>query len=128
MRKTGCTAPYFTDKNNICTKCTLRKEVHKLFNQTREIFKSCLHPCTYVRGQMITSHFEEYIKAEGTKVLSRLELHFEPAVKKTKDFYSYGSLSLFAEVGGYMGLLLGYSVYNFADFIEYLGQRGIKQI
>ena len=77
---------------------------------------------------MITTHFEEYMEFAGLKTLSRLEFHFEPVVKKTKDFYSYGSLSLFAEVGGYLGLLLGYSVYNLADCFEYFGQKGIKQI
>ena len=42
--------------------------------------------------------------------------YFRRSVKVTQEFVLYTVLSLVAEVGGYVGLLLGFSVFNIANF------------
>ena len=44
-------------------------------------------------------------------------IDFQPWVKKSKEMLSYTSLSLMAEIGGYVGIFLGYSLLNLADSI-----------
>ena len=41
--------------------------------------------------------------------------YFRRSVKVTREFVLYTVLSLVAEVGGYVGLLLGFSVFNIAS-------------
>ena len=124
MEKFGCTSPYFASKENICTNITHSREVIKILDQAKRIFgKRCLHPCKYLQAQFILTEEAGYMyKCKGRKC-SRIELNFQAVTKKTTAFYSYDTLSLFAEVGGYLGLLLGYSVYNLTDIIEYFCQK-----
>ena len=44
-------------------------------------------------------------------------IDFQPWVKRSKEMLSYTSLSLMAEIGGYVGIFLGYSLLNLADSI-----------
>ncbi len=36
-------------------------------------------------------------------------------VKKTIEYFLYSSVSMMAEIGGYVGLLLGFSLYNLSE-------------
>ena len=49
---------------------------------------------------------------------SYLHLEFQRVVKTTTGQYSYGGLELIAEIGGYVGLFLGYSVFQIKFVIE----------
>ena len=46
---------------------------------------------------------------------ARMVFYFRRSVKFTREFVLYTVLSLVAEVGGYVGLLLGFSVFNIAS-------------
>ena len=41
-------------------------------------------------------------------------------IHQTVSYYSYDDISFIAEIGGYVGLFLGASVYQCADLIEIL--------
>ena len=43
--------------------------------------------------------------------------YFEKRVVMSKENYFYSGNSLFAEIGGYLGLLLGVSFLNFASWV-----------
>ena len=48
--------------------------------------------------------------------------YFQPEVVMSKQKYFYSGLSLFAEIGGYLGLLLGVSCLNLATWAAELIQ------
>ena len=67
------------------------------------------------------SHHEEYLgddESEYYLKAGRLELNFQKFIKVTDSFWSYSTLSLLAEVGGYVGLFLGISLNQITKFIE----------
>ena len=47
---------------------------------------------------------------------------------KTTEHYFYTALSLLAEIGGYLGLLLGVSLWHFASWLADLLQERINKI
>ena len=55
-----------------------------------------------------------------------LYFYFAQRVPLSKEHYFYLFLSLLAEIGGYVGLLLGYSLFNLAALINSLIEGKIK--
>ena len=47
-------------------------------------------------------------------------LYYEKRIVRSKEHYFYSGVSLFAEIGGYLGLLLGISFLNFASWFSEL--------
>ena len=47
-----------------------------------------------------------------------LDIRFQETTTISTDQYSYTWLNLVAEVGGYVGLFLGYSVYQMTDLLD----------
>ena len=41
--------------------------------------------------------------------------YFRKDVKKTTEYFLYSTLSMLAEIGGYVGLLLGVSLFNLSS-------------
>ena len=56
----------------------------------------------------------------------RINFYFEKRVLMSEENYFYTGLSLLAEIGGYLGLLLGVSFLNFASWVALLVQRKIN--
>ena len=56
-----------------------------------------------------------------------ITLYFEQRVVISEEHLFYSSLSLIAEIGGYLGLLLGVSFLNFAAWAAALIQRKINR-
>ena len=54
---------------------------------------------------------------------SSLTLYFEKSIQVRKSYIAYPESSLFAEIGGYMGLLLGFSLLDFAKVVEIFSIR-----
>ena len=84
--------------------------------------KVCPKSCTQVSSivsdrQVIYEGDSEsnYLTAEGT-----LKLFFAQFIKVSETEWSYSSLSLLAEVGGYVGLFLGISVNQISSVLENL--------
>ena len=60
------------------------------------------------------TEMEKNVNVENGAVL----LHFNGQVHETVAYYSYNNLSFIAEIGGYVGLFLGASMYQTADLFE----------
>ena len=63
------------------------------------------------------------IKASEMETVGKEEkgvvlLHFNEQVHETVAYYSYDELSFIAEIGGYVGLFLGASMYQTADLFD----------
>ena len=53
-------------------------------------------------------------------------LYYEKRIVRSKEHYFYTGVSLFAEIGGYLGLLLGISFLNFASVFAALVQSKLN--
>ena len=52
-----------------------------------------------------------------------LNIFFREYIRKSETIYTYTALDLFAAVGGYMGLFLGYSIFQLSDLISFIFQK-----
>ena len=48
-------------------------------------------------------------------------------IKTTTEYFLYSILSMVAEIGGYVGLLLGVSLFHFADWLTHLAEGQIEK-
>ena len=58
----------------------------------------------------------------------QLYLYFAPRTMLSEELQLYTSLSLMAEIGGYVGLLLGVSLWHFASWMNDLLEVKIKKL
>jgi hypothetical protein len=58
--------------------------------------------------------------------LGQITLYFQPRVMRSEEHHLYTVLSLLAEIGGYVGLLLGYSLLHAASSISSFLETKIK--
>ena len=49
------------------------------------------------------------------EAVAKAIFYFRRDIKKTSEYILYSALSMLAEIGGYVGLLLGVSVFKIAD-------------
>ena len=69
----------------------------------------------------------EVLRGEGPAgPYHKLTIKFKKQITVTYDQYSYIWLNLVAEVGGYVGLFLGFSVFQLTDLTEVLLQKNWK--
>ena len=124
MTKLGCTSPWGHNKDHICKNQTLGIQAHRLYkdyfswrNATRLV--ECLMTCHTMKLQ--TGNEQEELQPYMNGLASsRLEFRFFEMVTVTNEYYSYIWLNLLAEAGGYVGLFLGYSVFQVTDVLDKL--------
>ena len=75
---------------------------------------SCLKNCQTIR--FISTGI--YNEKDDIGEYNHLTLAFEKYVKVTSSYVAYSGLELLAELGGYVGLFLGISVFQFHEVIE----------
>ena len=119
MKNVGCTTPYGSNLNQICTDEKLAKEAWKIF-ESEHYNTSCMYPCTHL------SNF-----ALSKSPLKRAENGYREVFINAREFIktfeascTYSGLDLFAAVGGYIGLFLGMSILNISDVIS----MGMKKL
>ena len=79
--------------------------------------KNCLDPCGYVR--IFASETARTSYNPNPKVI----FHFAETVSVMTAYYDYTGISMVAEIGGYVGLFLGISFYQFTDVVTYLSKK-----
>ena len=114
----GCTTPFVTKKDNICKNKTDGMKAFKLYKKVTggkfgPNYGSCLESCSFMSIKLITSKEWGTNASEGI-----LWLLFSEKVTEIVAYHSYDSLSFIAEIGGYVGLFLGASVYQIADLFQ----------
>ena len=82
--------------------------------------KGCYRPCDYMDVSF------GYPSIYDIKVNSSLTLYFKKSIPVRESHIAYPTSSLFAEIGGYMGLLLGFSLLDFARVVQCISKRVIK--
>ena len=92
----------------------------KLFKKlkSQKIIDDCLNPCTNLKVRLEKVEFGKVVGETGAKFM------FDQYIRVTTSYVSYTGLELVAEVGGYVGLFLGLSVYHlshaFNTFVQYI--------
>ena len=127
MEKIECVSPFGINKDNICKDPKRSKMAYDLFLEYRDYGRSnkslaCLKPCSFLNIKLSKSNEKLTDKNHGT-----LAFFFEDFIQETSSYYSYGSREFIAEIGGYVGLFIGASVYQIADLVENI-VRKIKSI
>ena len=88
----------------------------------------CPKPCTMFKMQPRTTTYN----STGLGYYASLDIRFHQIITISNDQYSYTWLNLVAELGGYVGLFLGYSVYQLTDLIDFFLQKnwieGLKKV
>ena len=111
MDRIGCTTPYGLELNNICTEQNKSVEALSLFwnilANGKEI-DDCPYPCHFLRTWITNTEYEDKTSHDNGSIW----LDFDKYIKVTISNYSYTGLELLAELGGYVGLFLGLSVFD----------------
>ena len=107
MKLINCTRPFMRNKNHICTDQELAKKARLASWQKQD----CPNPCKYLKVS-ISPGIEMKTKAKW------IMFFFPETIKSFKAYYAYSWLSLIAEVGGYVGLVLGWSFYQLTNFMD----------
>ena len=106
MERIGCTTPFRLELDNICTEQNKSVEAVNLFFNIlangKEI-DDCPYPCHFLRTWITNTEHEDK---------TSIWLDFDKYIKVTISNYSYTGLELLAELGGYVGLFLGLSVFD----------------
>ena len=112
----GCTTPFGYNLNNICTETNESKRAGQLFDELQrkqEEIEECQYPCNFLK--VLVSPLK--IRSEST-LNNAIVLFFAKYIKVSIFDYSYTELELLAELGGYVGLFLGLSVFDFRQVIH----------
>ena len=123
----GCTAPYVKDAENICTK---EKDILIASEIVTNIIKhgahSCNVPCHSVGVDLGAKNYQNLTIVR--QPFAVLELYLLPTALQTTEKLLYTRFRLLAEIGGYIGLLCGYSLFSFLRWINGRFDKKIKQL
>ena len=100
--------------------CTKEKDVNTSYwiywNKITNQQNDCNKPCKSI----VVSIGGKNYNYNKTRNFGSVRFYFSMTSTKTLEHYLYTFTNLFAEVGGYVGLLLGYSCLDFASTIKHL--------
>ena len=113
MERVNCTWPFAKNKNHICTELDSAIKAMQIGVIERKRSK-CPNRCNYIK--LVTIPINRYPKKAG----SFLKFFLPNSIQVHKAYYAYDAVSLLAEIGGYVGLFLGFSVYQFTDLLNWL--------
>jgi len=103
----NCTTPFGPTKNRICTNQNVGKQVFKRYKRIWKQHESkCKVPC---RKLMTKTSFLTDGNSNKSDI-ANIAFHLRDRVEITEEYLVYTGHSLIAEVGGYVGLFLGWSV------------------
>ena len=99
----GCTSPYGPNKTKICPNSDIGLNVTKLYEDTIEKHNfTCLNPCSFLSINAMKTKDNCFTAWSQKK--SYINILFQETIKVTTGYYLYNGLTLFAQIGGYIGL------------------------
>ena len=119
LQRVGCTVPWIPDKSRICITDGERKAAFDVYQQNRRNQKDiCPNSCLFTNmyfGPPVTGN-----NPEARKEFAWGVFYFRRDIKVTTEYFLYSLLSMAAEIGGYVGLLLGASLVNVGQINNFL--------
>ena len=128
MLRFGCTTPWGPNKDFICKNETLGIKAHHLYKEyfywqnATGFLNECPISCEIMKVRPGPAK-ESLQKFVNGKPSSSLHMKLHEIITVTNDQYSYIWLNFIAEVGGYVGLFLGLSVYQITELIDKIIQK-----
>ena len=121
--KDNCTVPWFPGNNTICTKWPdVNTTFWIAYNRITNQWNDCNRPC---KTMMLEIGGKTYGRVTDENT-GELLLYFSSTAMKTREHLLYEFESLVAEIGGYLGLLLGYSCLDLSSTILELIRGGVR--
>ena len=125
----GCTVPWVMNGTEGATKiCKDPENINTTFwiawNRVTNQMDDCPVPC----DTLLVSLGAKNYAFKDDRDYGQLYLYFAPRTMFSEELTLYTPLSMFAEIGGYVGLLLGVSLWNFAAWISDILEGRIKKI
>ena len=112
LEKFGCTTPFGPTKDKICQDYENGSKVIDLYRKTmKENVDNCNNPCLFTSTKATVTRRKEDGKG-------KVVIRFKENIKVIEAYYLYSTLSLIAEVGGYVGLFLGVSVNQVSALVD----------
>merc|ERR1712192_103078 len=122
----GCVVPWLYDPQtsslDICKPMLAKKASENFFNSVRSA--KCMQPCCTLELDMV-NRFSTKINTIEMKG-GIVEIRFPPTVKFYREFKMYELVSLLAEVGGYLGLFLGVSLFDIRILFKFITDKDLK--
>lgn len=75
----------------------------------------------------VSAKNHEFLPKSKAKAYGEALYYFPPKIMISEEKFFYTFLSLMAEIGGYVGLLLGVSLFHFADWLSDLVEAQIEK-
>ena len=116
IKQIGCTTPYGLNKSMICKETEKAQKALDLFAKMQRN-SSCLNPCTY----LVPQTYFTYQKKNNQRF--QLYLSNNGAVKVTRSELAYDTLTLLADIGGYVGLFLGIAIVHVKEIFQILALK-----
>ena len=124
-----CTVPWLPRKDAICTDRTASQAAFKIYqNNRRNQNNICGNPCQFTNVYFGPPVEELIVHEESNDYKASLIIYFRREVKITSEYFLISIISMIAEIGGYAGLLLGFSIFNLTDVTDFLIQKWKKKI
>ena len=123
METINCTWPLLRNKDHICMdedKAKLALEIATDYFKKRKD-SNCSSSCSYVKAWY---HLTRDERTSGKEI----RFMFPETIKVQSAFYVYKELSLIAEIGGYVGLFLGWSVFGSTDMFNMSFESVMKKL
>ena len=130
--KFGCTTPFGSNKNQVCTNNEVGGDISNtnplyIYQEmySRSVVEGCTNPCSMFTFKNKKFHSEDTGDqfGFGGPPSSTVNLNFEEIISVSEDYYVYSAISLIAETGGYVGLFLGVSVNQLFDLIDFILEK-----
>ena len=112
----GCVLPFQTLKPDE-KKCLLNSTLKSQYNEFiyTSAYANCGMPCLSMEINFPPLSFDT-----GPSDQAYVKMYLLSVIKVQKSYWSYPIISLLAEVGGYMGLLLGISLLDLSKVVHWL--------
>ena len=118
MKELNCTWPFNKRSEKICADYDKAKQAQIIGEKYfKNKYDHCLVPCNTLKATADGNVWERS-KTSGRKFI---QFKFKENVKVFETYYTYNEISLIAEIGGYVGLFLGWSVQQLFDIPKKLG-------
>jgi hypothetical protein len=123
----NCTVPYMRDVSKVCRK---KKDVHMSSLIATSLVTNgehdCNIPCHSVTVDLAARNYQN--TSTENQEYALLDLYFLPTARLTTEKLLYNGLKIFAEIGGYVGLLLGYSLFSLVRWINRAFETMIRKM
>ena len=115
LEEIGCSVPWQANKSEICKDLSQAKIARDIYEKNRRNQEDICQDCCQLTNVYLGPTVEE-LQTSSTKVI----FYFRRDIKLSTEYIVYQELSLLAESGGIVGLILGVSVLHIRYLFYYI--------